>query len=819
MPHASLNRMISSIRPKWLVLTAVLLLTLSYYSKPALAARTASALPDSHFQSIKPSQIPQGMSAADWDGVQQAYMKASNTEVEDLFGLAVAVSGKTVVVGAYSEDSNATGVDGDQANNMAADSGAAYVFVRSGGVWSQQAYLKASNTGANDQFGRAVAISGDTIVVGAHFEDSNATTINGDGTNDSFGNSGAAYVFVRNGTAWSQQAYLKAANAGASDEFGYSVAVSGDTVVVGAYLEDSSSNVVNGADNNSAADSGAAYVFVRSGGVWSQQAYLKASNTDPADRFGYSVAISGNTVVVGATEEDSDANGVNGDQTDNSLFSVGAAYVFVRSGTTWIQEAYMKASNSGNGDVFGSSVAVSGNTVVVGARGEDSNATGINGDETNDSYPNSGAAYIFARSGGTWSQQAYLKASNSEPDDRFGDSVALSGDKLVVGARQEDSGETGVNGNQTDNSAGSAGAAYIFTRSGETWNQQAYLKASNTDGSDLFGFSVNISGDTVIIGAPFEDGSTTGVNGADNDSTADSGAAFLFRDSFCSNQSGNWSDAATWVGSSVPGATHHACIAAGETVILDGAAAVDSLVVYPDATLDLSTFSLTAENGVTNHGTLSQTLTVDSALVEFLHIQNAASTTTSYRGLNIDSSGSGQNLGAVEVSVRETVDWYPVMNGDGLDTSQYCTTNDGNSPTYAQRCFTIKSTNEPVTDVTLRLWGLTNELNGIAESNLAVYRNSPGGSSTWVELTVSAGTGSDGGNYSFAQADSPGFSDFLLGQSGIAPTAVTLTGGEVNDAVNLPVLMLLSAVLLLGLVSFYLLRRWGFAARRRPTPL
>jgi hypothetical protein len=752
------------------------------------------------------------LSTADWNGVQQAYLKASNTEVEDLFGLSVAVSGRTVVVGAYAEDSGATGVNGDETDNSIADSGAAYVFVRSGGVWSQQAYLKASNTGPNDQFGRAVAISGDTIIVGARFEDSNPTGVNDDGTNNSAADSGAAYVFVRSGATWSQQAYLKAANAGASDWFGYSVAVSGDTVVVGAYFEDSSSTGVNGANNNLAANSGAAYVFTRSGGTWNQQAYLKASNTDPADNFGFSAAISGNTVVVGAPEEKSNATGVNGDQADNSLVTVGAAYVFVRSGTTWSQQAYLKASNSGNGDVFGSSVAVSGDTIVVGARGEDSNATGVNGDEMDDSYANSGAAYIFVRSGGSWSQQAYLKASNTGPDDRFGDLVAVSGDKLVVGARQEDSSATGINGNETDDSAGSSGAAYVFTYNGSSWSQQAYLKAANTGASDLFGFSAAISGDAVIVGSPYEDGSTTGVNGADDDLTADSGAAYLYRESFCSNRSGNWSSADTWVGGSVPGIAHNGCIAAGETVILDGAAAVNSLVVYPDAAFDLATFGLTAENGVTNHGTLSQTVTVDNALVEFLHIQNADSDITHYRGLDIDSSGSGQNLGIVEVSVRETVNWYTVVNGNGVDMSQYCTNTGGSSPTYAQRCFTIHPASQPTAAVTVRLWGLTSELNGIAESNLAVYRNFPAGSGSWVELTVNVGTGSDGGSYRYAQADSPGFSDFLLGQSGNAPTAITLAGREVNgpvsrDPVSQAGMFLLAAVLLLGLVSFYLLRR------------
>src|SRR5262249_11891529 len=161
---------------------------------------------------------------------QQAYVKASN--ISGYFGTAVAISGDTVVVGAPREASNATGVNGDQDDTSAPDSGGAYVFVRNGSTWAQQAYLKASNTEAADKFGGAVAISGDTIVVGAIAESSDATGVNGDQSNNDAQFSGAAYVFFRNGTTWSQQAYLKASNTQTSDQFANSVAVSGDTIVV-----------------------------------------------------------------------------------------------------------------------------------------------------------------------------------------------------------------------------------------------------------------------------------------------------------------------------------------------------------------------------------------------------------------------------------------------------------------------------------------------------------------------------------------------------------------------------------------------------------
>ena len=420
------------------------------------------------------------------------------------------------------------GVSADTVWLEVEDTGAAWP-VTVDPTFAQQAYLKGSNTYAVDHFGYSVAVSGDTVVVGAIYEASNATGVNGDQTNNLSPGSGAAYVFVRNGSTWSQQAYLKASNTGVGDQFGRLVAVSGDTVVVGAILEASNATGVDGDQtNNSALESGAAYVFVRNGSTWSQQAYLKASNTGAGDLFGLAVAVSGDTVVVGAIYEDSNATGVDGDQTNNANPSSGAAYVFVRNGSAWSQQAYLKASSIG-GDTFGYSVAVSGDTVVVGARFEDSNATGVNGDQTNNSAPSSGAAYVFVRNGGTWSQQAYLKASNTDVLDYFGISVAVSGDTVVVGAYQEDSNATGVGGDQTNNSAVDSGAAYVFVRNGGTWSQQAYLKPSNTGAGDWFGFSVGVSGNTVVVGAYFEDSSATGVNGDQtNNAAGDSGAAYVF---------------------------------------------------------------------------------------------------------------------------------------------------------------------------------------------------------------------------------------------------------------------------------------------------
>ena len=251
-----------------------------------------------------------------------------------------------------------------------------------------------------------------------------------------------------------------------------------------------------------------------------QEAYMKSSNSDAIDVFGGAVAISGDTVVVGAPGESSNATGVNGDQTNNSLLDAGAAYVFVRNGATWTQQAYLKASNTGQGDDFGRSVAISGDTIVVGADGEDSSAKGINGDQSDNSATGAGAAYVFVRTGTTWSQQAYLKSSNTDAVDTFGNSVAVSGETIVVGALGESSNATGINGDQSDNSALQAGAAYVFVRNGTTWSQQAYLKASNTDASDQFrSIGDHFGRDCGRWGAR-ESSSATGVGGDQNDNTA-----------------------------------------------------------------------------------------------------------------------------------------------------------------------------------------------------------------------------------------------------------------------------------------------------------
>jgi hypothetical protein len=462
--------------------------------------------------------------------IVQDYFKASNTGQSDLFGFSVAVSDDTLVVGAPYEDSSTTGVGGIEADNGAHDAGAVYVFARVGESWSQEAYIKASNTGAADLFGFSVALAGDTLVVGAPYEDSSAVGVGGNETDNGAWNAGAVYVFTRSGTDWWQEAYIKASNTEAYDGFGHEVAVTGDTLVAGAPFEDSSATGVSATQSdNGAANSGAVYVFTRSGTTWSQEVYIKPSNTDAYDTFGFSVDAEDDLLAVGALYEDGNATGINGDHNDNSAANSGAAYLFERSGS-WSQQAYVKASNTEANDFFGTAVALTGTTLAVGAHGEDSGASGVDGDQGDNGVADSGAAYLFTWVNNTCSQDAYLKASTPGGADAFGRFLDLRNDTLAVGALQEDSGATGLGGNQFDNGAAEAGAIYVFSSAAGLWAQEAYVKAFNTGAGDRFGYSVALSTDTLAVGAPYENSSATGVNGDPYyDSTNDGGAAYLIR--------------------------------------------------------------------------------------------------------------------------------------------------------------------------------------------------------------------------------------------------------------------------------------------------
>ncbi len=479
------------------------------------------------------------------------YFKASNAEASDGFGYRLSISddGTTLAVGARFEDSDASGVDGDQASNALIGSGAVYVFTRDGaGTWVQQAYVKASTPGPHDHFGEggiALSSDGTTLAVGAFSEDSNATGVDGDQLDDTAFDSGAVYVFERDGMGtWSQQAYVKASNTQNGGNFGWSVALSGDgnTLAVGSPGEDSDATGIDGDQlDDTAFNSGAVYLFTRDGmGTWSQQTYVKSSNTAISDYFGWSIALAqdGSTLAVTAWGEDSDATGVGGDQADNSAGSAGATYVFHRDGMgIWSQQAYVKASNAQANDHFGWDVSLTGDgsTMAVGARREDSSATGVDGLEASNAFMDSGAAYVYMRDGmGAWSQQAYLKASNPHPSDYFGHGVSLSSDggTLAIAALVEASGADGVEGDQADNSTNNAGAVYVFEFDGMgSWAQQAYVKASNSGVSDHFGYDLALdgSGETLAVGAYGEGSGATGLGGDQlDDAHPNTGAVYLY---------------------------------------------------------------------------------------------------------------------------------------------------------------------------------------------------------------------------------------------------------------------------------------------------
>jgi len=385
--------------------------------------------------------------------VQQAKLTAADGDRLGDLGFSVAASGPMVVVGAPGATVNG-----------GSSQGAAYVFAESDGGWSQQAELTAQDGAASDRFGSSVSASGTTVVVGAP-----DATVNGGSYQ------GAAYVFTQSDGGWSQQAKLTAQDGAAYDAFASSVGVSGSTVVVGA-----PDAAVNGGSSQ-----GAAYVFTQTDGGWSQQAKLTAPDGARSDQLGSSVGISGNTVVVGAPQA-----------VLNGHPHQGAAYVFAQSDGAWTQQAKLTAQDGATSDNLGYSAAVSGSTVVVGAPG----AT-VNGNSAQ------GAAYVFTQTDGGWSQQAKLTAQDGATGDGLGTSVLVSGTTVVAGAPLAK-----VNGDDFE------GAAYMFAQGDGGWSQQAKLTAPDGTPADEIGFSVALSGTTVFAGAP-----QMNVDGHTNQ-----GAAYVF---------------------------------------------------------------------------------------------------------------------------------------------------------------------------------------------------------------------------------------------------------------------------------------------------
>jgi hypothetical protein len=543
------------------------------------------------------------------------YLKASNTDEGDWFGWSIALSGdgKTLAVGAPAESSNATGINGDQTSNTSPTSGAVYVFVKVDGNWVQEAYLKAPNTeqpgdgvtsplpNPNMRFGYSIALStdGNTLVVGAINEDSFSVGVNCSRYYSYYQSSaanssgyvihkenydiGAAYVFKRINTSWTQQTYIKPVHNPRGLAFGYSLALSGDgaTLVISTIADNQKTTGINssistaciGESSNSSSsvsssmssstslsvssssssssvtvggsNSGAVYVYKLQEDRWIEDAYIKSSDSNSDDQFGASIAISedGKILVVGAPGEDSKDDSANNDliQIGNSSYYLnnGGVYIFTRNSTDWVQTLKLKPSSIQVNQQFGYSVALSGNatTLAVGAPGDWTKTGGINPDgsvydPSSESFA-SGAAFIFVNNGSTWVQQAYIKPTTPVPGYWFGTSVSLSGngDVLAVGSWLDSSQAKGINGDALDTSSDDSGAAYVFKRTDTNWSQTSYVKAPNSDAKDRFGRSLDLddSGSNLVTGAHRESSNAEGVNGNQSDnSKAAAGAVYVY---------------------------------------------------------------------------------------------------------------------------------------------------------------------------------------------------------------------------------------------------------------------------------------------------
>jgi hypothetical protein len=452
---------------------------------------------------------------------QSDYIQEADTLKGDFFGgrswgNSVAFHGDTLVVGAPWEDGDATGVNNESAGTVT-DSGAVFVYQRRGESWIREAYIKAPDPAEEDYFGYSVAIHGDVLAIrGAHQEYPTQEDKNVDRR------PGAVYLFERVDGKWQQCAILYASNTTERDSFGNTLALYGDTLAVGAIGE---SRTVAGVDNKSrkfvftggvARDSGAVYIFERSNGEWTETTYLKAPNPGLQDFFGWSLALTGDTLAVGARYERSARSGINapGPEDDNAE-RAGAVYVYIRTENGWRHQAYVKASNSGEGDWFGTSVSLSGDTLAVGALGESSARTGVNPTQPdNGDTPRSGAVYVFRRVDDAWSEEAIIKASNAAKSASFGKRVALSGDVLAVTSL----------GESTD--AKFSGAAYLLSRERGVWTEQRMLKAPVPKEGDSFGSTLALHEGTLIVGDNRGDREPRGV---DSEAPIDPGAIYVFQ--------------------------------------------------------------------------------------------------------------------------------------------------------------------------------------------------------------------------------------------------------------------------------------------------
>ena len=432
------------------------------------------------------------LQAQNWDEIIK--VAASDRAAEDYFGNSVAVSGDYAVVGTPFEDEDASG------GNTMNDAGSAYIFYNNAGTWEEVQKITASDRAVDDWFGSSVAISGDYVVVGAYYEDEDAS---GGNTMEM---AGSVYIFYNNSGTWEEVQKITASDRAAGDLFGVSVAVSGDYAVVGAVCE--SEDVSGGNTLNWA---GSAYIFYNTGSTWEEVQKIVASDRAVDDWFGYSVAVSGDYILVGVLYEDEDASG------GNTMSNAGSAYIFYNDTGTWEEVQKITASDRAVDDWFGVSVSVSGDYAVVGACHESEDASGGN------TINWAGSAYIFYNNSGTWEQLQKIVASDRAAEDFFGSSVAVSGDFAVVGAVYENEDASG------GNTMSDAGSAYIFYNIGSTWDEVQKITASDRAVDDWFGYSVAVSGEYAVVAAPKEDEDASGGNFLDG-----AGSVYIF-----SNAAGN----------------------------------------------------------------------------------------------------------------------------------------------------------------------------------------------------------------------------------------------------------------------------------------
>jgi hypothetical protein len=370
-------------------------------------------------------------------GAQQAKLGIASPAFTDALGAALDVDGDTAVLG--NPSSVSAGLS---------QAGAALVFRRGGGAWTQESTLVSLDLEAGDRFAGAVAVDGDTLVAGAV-----GKVLAG------VGRAGAAYVFVRSGSTWTQQQKLVASDAALFDNFGYSVALSDDTLLVSA----------NGDDVNNVINAGSAYVFVRSGGVWTQQAKLSASDAGFGEQFGQAVALDGDTALIAAPF----------DNQTPQLSGAGSAYVFTRSGASWTQQQKLVAFDAAPFDNFGHSVAIWGDTALVGAPADDHSG-----------FSDAGAAYVYTRTGATWAFQHKFTSLAPGVDQYMGNAVALSGAIALVAQSSVD------NIDPSD-----PGAVYAYSRSGATWSYETTLWPGDAANGDEFGSAVALDGVTTLVGS------------------------------------------------------------------------------------------------------------------------------------------------------------------------------------------------------------------------------------------------------------------------------------------------------------------------------